>query len=355
MHRFRCCLLWTLAFSVSAGCAGGTNNSTFSPSRTQPQPDRTRAALSDAFSRLYVADYGNSTVTMYLHPARKLKQTISQNIQTPASIAVDSSGTAYVANCGGACGDDGSVAVISKTGKTVRVITDGISRPESLVVDSQGNLYVANVGFAYETSSYYYLPASIAMYAPGSQSPKVTITRVARPSMLALDASENLYVANHGFVSEYGPQLGGLIRSITIRAPLSFAFDASDNLYVGNNSGRDQSNVEVFAPGATKPFETIKNGVNQPYAMTMDPAGNLYVANTFGNDVTVYAIGSTTPFATISQGIAQPRAITLDESGNVYVANAQANSVTEYAAGTFNLIKSITQGVSFPQWLTFGP
>jgi hypothetical protein len=31
--------------------------------------------------------------------------------------------------------------------------------------------------------------------------------------------------------------------------------------------------------------------------MTMDPAGNLYVANTFGNNVTVYALGTTTPFA----------------------------------------------------------
>jgi sugar lactone lactonase YvrE len=355
MNRFRCYLIFTIAVSVFAGCAGATNNAPFSASRTPSQPDRTRPALTAAFSRLYVANSGNNTVTMYLHPVRKLKQTISDKIQWPVSVAVDSSGTAYVANCGGACGDDGSVAVISKNGKKVRLITDGISRPESVAVDSQGDLYVANVGFAYETSSSYYLPASISLYAPGSNSPEVVITGVARPSTVALDASGNVYVANHGFVSEYGPQLGSVIRYITIRAPLSFAFDASGNLYVGNNSGRDQSNVEVFAPNTTNPFETIKDGVNQPYAMTMDPAGNLYVANTFGNNVTVYAQGSTTPFATISQGISQPRAITLDGDGNVYVANASANSVTEYAAGTFRLKQTITDGVNYPQWLAFGP
>ena len=354
MNRFRCYLLCATALSILAGCAGGTNGATLSPSRALPQGIG-RPEISQTFSRLYVADDGNSTVTMYLHPARKLKQTVRQDIQGPVSVAVDSSGTVYVANCGGACSGNGSVAVIDKNGKKVREITDGISRPESVAVDPQGDLYVANVGFFF-TSSYYYFPASVAMYAPGSSSPQIAITGgVARPSTVALDASENVYVANDGFVTEYGPQLGSYIRSMTTRAPLSFAFDASGNLYVGNNSARDSSNVLVFAPGATNPFETIKEGVNQPYAMTIDPAGNLYVANTFGNNITVYAIGSTTPFATISQGIDQPRGITLDGSGNVYVANASSNSVTEYAAGTYTLIKSITQGVSFPQWLAFGP
>ncbi len=354
MNRFRCYLLFTIAVSVFAGCAGATNNAPFSASRTPSQPNRTRPALTAAFSRLYVANSGNNTVTMYLHPVRKLKQTISDKIQWPVSVAVDSSGTAYVANCGGACDNNGSVAVIGKNGKTVRRITDGISRPESVAVDSQGNLYVASVGRLFTT--HYNRSPSIAMYAPRHKSPTVRITSgVAQPSTVALDESQNVYVANHGFVTEYAPQLGSVIRYINIRAPLAFAFDASGNLYVGNNGRDRKSDVEVYAPGQTNPFETITEGVNQPYAMTMDPAGNLYVANTFGNNVTVYALGTTTPFATISQGISQPRGIALDGDGNVYVANASANSVTEYAAGTFKLKQTITDGVNYPQWLAFGP
>lgn len=353
MNRFRCCLISALAASIAAGCAGGTNDAAFSASRTLPQPARIRPASTAAFSRLYVANSGNNTVTMYLHPVRKLKQTISDNIQWPVSVAVDSSGTTYVANCGGACSGNGSVAVIGKNGKRVRRITDDISRPESVAVDPQGNLYVANVGRLFTT--HYNRSPSIAMYAPGSKSPTVRITSgVAQPNVVALDESENVYVANHGFVTEYAPQLGSVIRYINIRAPLAFAFDASGNLYVGNN-GRNRSDVEVYAPGQTNPFETITEGVNQPYAMTMDPAGNLYVANTFGNNVTVYALGTTTPFATISQGVSQPRGIILDGDGNVYVANASANSVTEYAAGNFSLLQTITDGVNYPQWLAFGP
>ena len=92
----------------------------------------------------------------------------------------------------------------------------------------------------------------------GSKSPTVRITSgVAQPNVVALDESENVYVANHGFVTEYAPQLASVIRYINIRAPLAFALDASGNLYVGNN-GRNRSDVEVYAPGQTNPFERLR-------------------------------------------------------------------------------------------------
>ena len=57
---------------------------------------------------------------------------------------------------------------------------------------------------------------------------------------------------------------------------------------------------------ATSPIRTIKNGVNDPFYLATDAAGNVYCANQFGNTVTVYAPGATKPARTISNGVNVP-------------------------------------------------
>src|SRR5881628_537737 len=116
---------------------------------------------------------------------------------------------------------------------------------------------------------------------------------------------------------------------------------AGKPLYVANFFG---NSITVYAAGASgnaTPTATIaggNTGLNFPNGVALDGAGNIYVINDVGNGITVYAAGASgnvTPTATIAggnTGLASPQGIALDGAGNVYVADG-ANRITVYAAG----------------------
>jgi len=77
-------------------------------------------------------------------------------------------------------------------------------------------------------------------------------------------------------------------------------------------------------------------------ACALPATGNLYVADTFANLVTVYPASSTgnvAPTRTIS--LNDPQAITVDGSGNLYVYTGSPIQIVEYAAGTSTIVKTI--------------
>jgi hypothetical protein len=77
-------------------------------------------------------------------------------------------------------------------------------------------------------------------------------------------------------------------------------------------------------------------------ACALPATGNLYVADTFANLVTVYPASSTgnvAPTRTIA--INDPQAITVDASGNLYVYANSPVQIVEYAAGTSTIVRTI--------------
>ena len=109
--------------------------------------------------------------------------------------------------------------------------------------------------------------------------------------------------------------------------PYSVALDAAGNLYVTN---AHDNQVRVFAPGASgaaTPLSTITTGVSNPQGITVDPAGSVYVANSGSGTVTVYPAGATSPSLTIS-GLSNPQQpCRRPPSGDIYVPLAGANQV----------------------------
>lgn len=122
--------------------------------------------------------------------------------------------------------------------------------------------------------------------------------------------------------------------------PTGVALDSSGNIYVANagSSSGGADSVFVFPPGSNGdvvPSATITGnatGLAFPAAITLDSAGNIYVANQGSeiggvDSVTEYAVGASgnaAPRATLSganTGLATPSAITLDSSGDLWVAN----------------------------------
>jgi len=71
--------------------------------------------------------------------------------------------------------------------------------------------------------------------------------------------------------------------------------------------------------------------LNNPLGLAVDPAGNLYVANFFGNAINIYN-SAYTPVSAITAGIAGPQAVAVDQFDNTYVANINGGNITKYDA-----------------------
>jgi NHL repeat len=143
------------------------------------------------------------------------------------------------------------------------------------------------------------------------------------------------------------------------------AVDSSGNLYVadtGNNrvlfflSGSTTA-TRVYGQAGSFTSNTVNNGgvsaksLNQPWGVTLDSSGNLYVADTGNNRVLYFPTGSTTATRvygqsgsftsnTVNNGgvsaksLSQPSDVTLDSSGNLYVADADNNRVLYFPTGS---------------------
>jgi sugar lactone lactonase YvrE len=102
--------------------------------------------------------------------------------------------------------------------------------------------------------------------------------------------------------------------------PRGASYDAKDPwLYV---TGHNSDNVVIYdlrRRGFPKIGE-ITDGVSGPNGVTVDAAGQVYVANSDGS-VSIYNSGATTPKLTLKQDLTVAESVAVDASGSVYVCN----------------------------------
>ena len=123
------------------------------------------------------------------------------------------------------------------------------------------------------------------------------------------------------------------------------AFDAAGHLWVVNYNGRSvvEYASDAFSGGPQAPERTISSdssgSLNSPAGCAFDQSGDLWVANDLTNTIVEYApdglaSGAQVPVATISSdgshSLSGPVALTLDQAGDLWVANYDNSTVVEY-------------------------
>jgi sugar lactone lactonase YvrE len=138
----------------------------------------------------------------------------------------------------------------------------------------------------------------------------------------------------------------------------SLVIDGSGNLYISSGAS-----VYVLAPGATTLTVLATPGVTlaHPTGLTMDTAGDLYIADSTNNTIYQVVLGSnfaqaltlTGPGATLSG----PTGLAIDENNNVYVADTGNNRIVEFPVT--NLLTSVvpltTLTLNHPTGVTIDP
>lgn len=175
-----------------------------------------------------------------------------------------------------------------------------------------------------------------------------------QPHGLAFDKSGNLFVATAGGAKQGGysvvkftaPLVAGNPPSVFLdgtnglRAPIGLAFDATGNLFVANTKGDDGAggtgSVLAFAPDKTVVL-ALQSGFDVPYDVAFDRRGNLFVSNAATTSPSTPSIMEFDPatgtlLKTItSSALVEPLGLLFDRTGNLYVADAMTGAIEEFA------------------------
>ena len=326
-------------------------------------------------------------------------QSVSASFVAPGSAQANLLATI---TAGGVYGQGGSFT--TPNGNNGGISANSLYQPENLAVDGGGNLYVADL----QNSRVLYYPSGSTTatrvygqngsFTNGS-APAVSANSLNNPYGLALDSSGDLYIADwnnsrvlfypagsttatrvygqNGSFTTNTANNGGVSAS-SLNGPQAVALDSSGDLYVADTGNSRILFYPVGSTAATRVYgqngsfttNTPNNGgvsatsMNQPFAITLDSSGDLYVADDQNSRVLFYPVGSTTAtrvygqngsFATnthnnggvSANSLYGPQGVALDSGGNLYVADYFNSRVLFYPAGSTTAARVYGQHGSF--------
>ena len=230
--------------------------------------------------------------------------------------------------------------------------------PSSVAVGSNGNIYVADtVNCTIREVTPAGVVTTLAGLAgcTGTNDGTGSAARFYLPNGVAVDGAGNLYVADTGnhTIREVTPvgtnwavtTLAGLAGSAgtndgtgngaQFNEPAAVAVDSAGNVYVADTANdtirkvTPSGVVTTLAGLAGSPGSANGTGnaarFNFPFGLTVATNGNVYVADTYNS-----AIRKVTPaglVTTLASGFYYPYGVTVDTNGNIYVADSGNNTI----------------------------
>lgn len=306
--------------STLAGTAGTTGGVDASPARF----GEPFGVATDSVGNVYVADTNNNAIRK-ITPAGVVTTLAggggmgsadgtgsAAKFAEPHGVVVDGNGNVYVTDYNNStirkvtaagvvttlAGSVGSTGFVDGIGTAAR-----FKSLQGIAIDSAGNLYIADAG---NRSIRKATPAgAVTTLVDG------TSGQLGSPRGVVVDSSGTLYVTDYSAHVIYRVTSAGVVSKLTGSAPIPGSLDGS----------------------------TTSALFNAPSALAIDSANNVYVADTDNNTVRKIASGNVTTLAGLAgrsssvdgKGTAarfeDPYAVTVDSAGTVYVADATDHSV----------------------------
>jgi sugar lactone lactonase YvrE len=310
---------------------------------------------------------------------------VDSPIAYPLGVAVSgTSGDVYVSDNGNSVVDritpDGTLSVVAGDGTSGMptagpALSSHIGSPSSLAVDASGNLYI--VDYQYSVVEKVTPSGTLSIFAgngtqggPPTPGP-ATSSQLSNPVIAA--EGDDVYIADAGnnvvekvtpngtlsIIAGNGTQGApnpGPATSSPLGGPDAVAVDAAGNVYIadpGNNvieKVTPNGTLSIIAgngsDGMPTPGPATSSPLALPNGLSVDSAGNLYIADTGDHNFDVEQIAEVTPNGTLSiiagsggygtptynvpatsSHLAVPQAVAVGGDGAVYIADEGSNTI----------------------------
>jgi sugar lactone lactonase YvrE len=369
---------------------------------TSAQLNNPQGLALDSNGNLYVADAGNNVIR---EVSGGVITTIAGNgslgagcangpaaaaqLNSPGGLAVDSNGNLYIADTEDYCirkVSNGTIATVAGTGTPAYngdglAVNANVGFTESVALDSHGNIYIADASnerirkVTVSTGVIATVAGNGTCCAFSGDGGPATSAVLALPLGLAVDSTGDIFISDvdHNVIREvtngtintvagdYALGAGfsgdtGAATQAQLSSPQMVALDGNGNLYIadqGNNRIREVSNSDINTIvgdgliGDNGPATGAQLG--SPFGIGLDPAGNLYLADTMllrvrkvtaatGVITTVAGNGTvggsiTNGSSAIGVGLNFPNGVAADKNGNIYISNSFAFAILEVSSG----------------------
>lgn len=253
----------------------------------------------------------------------------------------------------------GAVDVLSSGNyRDIGAISNGVNVPEGLALDTNGNLYVANAN-----------AGSVTEYAPSATSPFFTYSaQMLGPKSVVVDAHGNLFELDGGgssgnYINEYFQGVdypavrGPLPAGIT---PEGVAVDRAGDVFVSYNDVHGLGTIAVFLGGLTTSAPpTVLAGLSGPVGgIALDKQANLIVCDDFDQEVIVLPPPYNGYNRVIGTGFIRPSQVTLNRANTkVFVTDSHNRNVTvvNYTTGANITTLGAKNGIGLPLGIAIGP
>lgn len=305
----------------------------------------------------------------------------------------------------------GQIATMAGDGKQGYVgdgsnaVTAELNSPAGVAVDSSGNVYVADsqnnvVREVLAANNEIVTVAGTGTAGYSGDGAAATSAQLNGPAGVALDSSDNLYIADsnnsvirivnltNGMISTFAGNGtagysgdGGNPINAELNAPTGIAVDSQGNLFVadtGNNVIRkitiSNTSISTFAgngiagsSGDGGPATMAE--LNLPTSVTVDSAGTLYIADTLNQRIRKIAPATGIISAYAGQGqfgfsgddgpalgaeFSSPTGVATDANGNLYITDV-GNSVVREVSASDHVIHTIAGNGTWGYSGDYGP
>jgi sugar lactone lactonase YvrE len=319
----------------------------------------------------------------------------SAEISNPAGLAMDGSGNLYFADTGNQVirridAVSGLITTIAGVPSVGGYVGDGgaatkanLSFPEAVVLDTAGNLYISDTGnnVVRVVNASGVISTFAGTGAPGYNGDgiKATTAALSNPWGLAVGVDNSLYIADMGnnAIRKVGPTGiittvagsnsvgfsgdGGPATSAQLKAPAAIALDPAGNMYIadsGNNRVRKVSAatgiINTICGTSSEQYtgdgETAAAaGLYGPYALYVDAAADLFIADLFHNrirEISATQLSLTFPVMRVDT-VSMPTAVMLANDGNTALQPTQfplLNAALDVATTNCSVSSSLLPG-----------
>jgi uncharacterized protein (TIGR03437 family) len=311
----------------------------------------------------------------------------SASLYDPEGVAIDSSGNIYIADTindrvrkvsGGTIATIAGNGVYRYSGDGGPAVNAALNQPYGVTPDSAGNLYIAddqNNRVRKVSGGTIATVAGIGGMGFSGDGGPATSALLYIPHGVAADSAFNLYIADTGnlrirkvsggtitTVAGGGSGFpfsgdGGHATNASLNIPYGVAVDSAGNLYIadtGNNRIRKVTDgtITTVAGNGNVGFSgdggpATSASLNQPWAVAVDSAGNLYIADYENNRIRKVSGGTITTVAgngvvgfsgdggpATSAFLNYPEGVAVDSAGNLYIADSGNNRIRKVSGGT---------------------